>query len=438
MPRDVAFRILEEVERGRRLDRAWETAAPSLAPGERPWVQGLTHGTVRLRGRLDHLLDLHLSRGLDSLGTEVKILLRMGAYQLLYMGSVPEYAAVSETVDGVRRNVGGGLAGMANGVLRSLGREGGGEERFASIEEDPAGHLTTWGSHPRWLIDRWLARWDVEETARLVEWNNRIPALHLRPVSGPGVPEEEVSAALARLKEAGIEGEPGPPGSGTLRLAPSSDPRAALECLPSIVQDPAAAWVVAWAGDVGDLTAADLCSAPGGKAVGLWSAGARVVAMDPSIPRLKLVRGTSERLGAGIPLVAARGEQPPIRRRDLVLVDAPCTGTGTLARHPDARWRLRAGDPARMAEVQDTILDGAAKVVAEGGCLLYSTCSLEPEENEERVEAFLRRHHGFILEGKGDSGVRIPDDAVDGSFLRALPQRTGTDGAFAARLLHGG
>ncbi len=418
-----------EVERGRRLDRAFHIHGGAVPERSRGWVHELTHGVVRLRGRLDHLLDLHLSQGIESLSVEVRILLEMGAYQLLMMGSVPGYAAVSETVDGVREAGGAGLAGMANGVLRSLARKGGGEERFPSLESDPVGHLSSWGSHPRWLVERWVARWGVDETTRLVAWNNRIPTIHLRLLGG--VSGED---ALRRLGEVGIEGEMGPPGSETVRLARGSGVEAALEAVPAVVQDPAAAWVVRWVGSVEGLEGADLCAAPGGKCFGLMDGGARMVALDPSASRLALVRESAHRLDLRLPLVRARGEAPPLRPRDLVLVDAPCTGTGTLARHPDARWRLEPGAPAEMAEIQDAILDGAAEVVREGGLLLYATCSLEPEENEERVEAFLRRHPHFILEGTDDSGVEIPDAATDASVLRALPQRTGTDGAFAARL----
>ncbi|TVP56273.1 MAG: hypothetical protein EA351_08500 [Gemmatimonadales bacterium] len=385
---------------------------------------------VRFRGRLDYLLDLHLRDGLGSLRSGVTNLLRMGAYQLFHMGSVPGYAAVSETVDQVQALAGKGLAGMTNGVLRSLGREGADEARFPSFDEDPRGYLTSWGSHPRWLIDRWVERWGPDEVRRLVEFNNTIPGLYLRLMAGG----ETTSSAVSRLAGVGIEARPGPPGSRTVRLEAGTDPLRALGALPSIVQDPAAAWVVAHAGPVSGLEAADLCAAPGGKTMGLWSEGARVVALDRSAPRLARVGETSRRLRARIPSVVAAAESVPLRPRDLILVDAPCTGTGTLARHPDARWRLGPGDIEVMARVQDRILEGAATAVRSGGLLLYSTCSLEPEENEDRVEVFLREHPEFILEEAPDSGERPPGDAMDGAFLRALPHRTETDGAFAARL----
>jgi 16S rRNA (cytosine967-C5)-methyltransferase len=422
--RRVAFRLLSEVARGRRLDRAFEAEAPRIPPRERAWVHELTYGVTRLRGRLDYLLNLHLDRGVASLDPPVLTLLRMGAYQLLRMGSVPSYAAVSQTVSHVRDEAGRGAGGMANAVLRSLSREGGGEARFPAFEDDPRGNLASWGSHPEWLLDRWLPRFGPAETRKLVEVNNRIPSLHLRPL---GVP---LSEARERLAAAAIGSREDLPGSGTLELEEGTDPVTALGVLPALIQDPAAGLVVGWVGSVAGREVADLCAAPGGKGLGLAAGGGRVVAMDLSPSRMRLMAETVNRLGLAVGLVVGRGEAPPFRPRDVVLVDAPCSGTGTLARHPDARWRLRPETLRTLTGVQDRILDGAADIVRPGGLLVYSTCTLEPEENGERVEAFLGRHPGFILE----DGENAPPQVRRDAFLEVLPQRTGTDGAFAARL----
>jgi 16S rRNA (cytosine967-C5)-methyltransferase len=422
LPRDVVYRILREVGRGRRLDVSFEAHAPGLEPEARRWTQELAFGVVRFQGRIDYLLSLHLRPG--EVVEPLRILLRMGAWQLLAMGSVPAYAAVSATVDQVRKGVGTGAAGLANAVLRRLGEQGGGIERFPSLEADPVGHLVHWGSHPEWLVRRWIERWGVAETARLVEVNNRIPATHLNPFPvGDG--ERARTRALEGLRARGIAGVPA--GAGTIRLPAGVSPRVALECAhPAVVQDPAAAAVVefaveAWRGlppALQKLGVADLCAAPGGKGMGMASAGASVLGMDPSRHRLLRMRETRDRLGLPVGLAVARGEAPPVRRVGLVLVDAPCTGTGTLARHPDARWRLESGSPLAMAEVQDRILDGAAGIVPPGGVIVYSTCSLESDENEARAEAFALRHAGWEVERT--------------AFER--PQDTGTDGAFMAMI----
>jgi len=402
----------------------FEDLAPRLDDRDRAWVQEVTYGTLRLRGRLDHLLDLHVTRGLDSVPGPLRSVLRLGAYQLLYMGSAPSYAAVSETVD-LARGVGGKrAAGMVNAVLRALDREGGGPERFPALESDPVGHLSTWGSHPRWLIERWVARYGHAVARGVVDANNQVPALYLRPVTV--TPEE----ARGVLEAGGIEAVDGPPGSGTLRLPSGTVPSTALKLVPgAIIQDPAAALVAEYVGVHPGELLADLCAAPGGKGIVLAGKGARVVAGDPSRRRLLRVVETARRLGLPVMAVVARGENPPLREADVVLLDVPCSGTGTLGRHPDARWRLGPDDPGRLAEVQDRILGGAAPLLRPGGVLVYSTCTLEPEENEERVSRFLDAHAQFELEpgsGPEGPGERAP-------YLRILPEREGTDGAFAAR-----
>jgi len=385
---------------------AWEARATELAPADRGWVQELVYGVVRFRGRLDHLLGLHLHKGVGSLHPRILNLLRMGAWQLFSMGSVPTYAAVSETVEQARltpKNAGGGkgAAGLVNAVLRRLAEAGDGPERFPSADTDPVGHLVTWGSHPEWLVARWIARYGVEDAARLVEANNLIPRVHLR-----------------RL------------GSGeVVALEAGADVGHALQSMhPAQVQDPAASAVVDFMARAmpAGATVADLCAAPGGKGLalaGLDSLRARVIGLDPSRARLVRMAANIDRVGVAVRMVVARGESPPFAAgaMDAVLVDAPCTGTGTLARHPDARWRLRPESISDLTRVQEGILEGAAGIVREGGILVYSTCTLEPEENEAQVEGFTARNPSFRLE----------------ETMKVLPHESGTDGSFAARFRKG-
>jgi 16S rRNA (cytosine967-C5)-methyltransferase len=394
---------------------AWEAAAPSIPAEARGWVHEAVFGTLRLRGRLDFLLQLHLRHGLDSVPPPLLRVLRLGAYQLAEMGSVPAYAAVSESVELAKGAAGAKGAGLVNAVLRALAAAGTGPDRFPTFDEDPVGHLATWGSHPRWLVERWASRFGVDVARTVVDAGNRIPDLYLRPI-GIGLRD-----AAARLAAAGIEASDGPDGSRTLRLPRGTDPRAALAAVPAIVQDPAAARVVEFAAPRPGWRVADLCAAPGGKGIGMTDFGALVVGADASATRLRRMGEALRRLALPERLVVGRAESPPFRGVDLALVDAPCTGTGTLARHPDARWRLTPDAPARMAELQARILDGAAGAVRPGGLLVYATCTLEEEENDGAVNDFLARHRDFRREG-------------DPAVLRVLPGDGGTDGAFAARL----
>jgi 16S rRNA (cytosine967-C5)-methyltransferase len=408
------------------LDLAFDEAARDLPDRERRWLHEAAYGTIRLRGRIDHLFDLHLRKGLKSLSPTVLDLFRLGAYQLLYMESVPSYAALSQTVAQVRSVAGEGGARLANGVLRSLDGEGADEARFPAFEEDPEGYLRTWGSHPGWMVRRWLERWGPDDVRRLVEWNNVPPPSYFRPL---GVPlDEALSILLAQdISVSHVEGD-----VPCLQVMDGTNPARILETTPGIMQDPGAALVTEYGDFPSRGWVVDACAAPGGKALAVASRGAYVLAADRSIPRLRLVKDNLDRVGGRMDLVAALAQAPPFKEVPALLLDVPCSGTGTLRRHPDSRWRLEAETVDRLAGVQGTILDAWAERVAVGGVLVYSTCSLEAEENQLQVEAFLRRHRGYRVEIT-DANPRA--FVTDEGYLVVTPQDSGFDGAFAARLV---
>ena len=424
--RRAALEVMRRVRAGAMADRALDAAAAGLPPRERAWTQELVYGTFRLRGRIDFLLDALAKGGTARLDADVLDVLRLGAYQLLEMGSVPPYAAVSQSVDLARYADAGRAAGLVNGVLQNLQRR---REslRFPAFDADPAAHLATWGSHPRWMVDRWIARWGADDARALVEADNLRPELYLRPL---GLPADE---ARARLGEAEIASEPVPFSPDSVRVLPPAGVADALAAVPAVVQDPAAALVVRYADVPAGATVLDVCAAPGGKALALADRGGRVAAADLSVRRMARVTENARRVEweSRVAAVVADARTPPFRPADAVLLDAPCTGTGTLRRHPDGRWRVTPDDLAALAALQDELLDAAAALVRPGGLLVYSTCSLEPEENEVRVERFLSERSGWSVEATGAVDESLRDAA---GYLRVLPQRHGVDGAFAARL----
>lgn len=428
--RRAAYESMRAVSRGRRIDLAFAEASDRLDPRERRWVHELVYGAVRLRGRLDHLLDAQLDRGIGSVAGDVLDVLRMGAYQVLYMGSVPGYAAVSQTVDQARAVGGKGVAGLVNAVLRSVARVGDGPEHFPDPETQPADFLSTWGSHPRWLVDRWLARWSAAEVTGLVEANNKVPPLFVRPFGAC------LERAAERLADRGIIATLEQAGNVCLRVESGHTPGEVLSAIAGVIQDPGSALVTVYAGIEPGSTVADLCAAPGGKALSIAEGGARyVVAADSSMRRMNLLRSNAGRLGAGISdrvgMVVADARRPAVRGADVVLLDVPCSGTGTLRRHPDARWRLSPEGMAGLVALQAEILEAASDLVPPGGLLVYATCSLEDEENAAQVEAFLGGHPEFTIDpGNGVDQSRLDQQGL----LRLLPQVTGFDGAFAARL----
>jgi 16S rRNA (cytosine967-C5)-methyltransferase len=199
------------------------------------------------------------------------------------------------------------------------------------------------------------------------------------------------------------------------------------------VQDPAATLVTQYAAIPSGSIVADVCAAPGGKSLELARGAARVVASDKSATRLSRLAENIRRVDAGvIELLVMDARTPAITHVDAVLVDAPCTGTGTFRRHPDARWRLKPADIPQLAATQSALLDAAAGIVKPGGLLVYSTCSLESEENDLQIDQFLASHPEFTLEPP-PAGT-VPPEVLDRGLLRVLPQVHGTDGAFAARL----
>lgn len=286
-------------------------------------------------------------------------------------------------------------------------------------------------THPEWLTQRWIDRYGEQDTRRLVEWNDTRPPLVLQPARWS---VERLETALA---DAGVETERAPFETGlVLRIAhlPSRIPGFAEGAF--IVQDPAHALVARYADLPPGALVYDACAAPGGKAVALEAAGARVVAGDARHERLGRLADTTRRAGVAIRSMAADLEAAPLRpgSTDAVLVDAPCSATGTMRRHPDARWRLHPAVFARAAERQARLLSAAALLVRPGGLLIYATCSLEPEENEQVVERFLNQHPEYTRAPAGASPAPAELLTPAGDF-QSLPQRHGIDGAYAARLV---
>ncbi len=388
-------------------------------------------GIQRLRGRLDYLLDRKVKRGLESVKAGVRDSLRIGLYELLYMGGVPEYASVSQAVDLAQSKGGRGVSGFANAVLRGIKRDGGGPEHFPDPETHLAEFLSTWGSHPRWLVERWLTRWSSADVRKLVEANNGVPPLSLRCLWD--TPEEAAEALEARQIDAGVVGS----GTGCVVIHGHASLEEAMRVVPAVVQDPAAALVVSYADPSPEARVADLCAAPGGKTLALAARGNVVLAADRSIERLRLVRENADRVReqggrhVRLSIVQADALAPPVRRPDMLLLDVPCTGTGTLSRNPDIRWKLTPDRLDEMAALQGRMLDACADVVPSGGVLVYATCSLEPEENEEQIESFMSRRPDFQMDPGGGVDLEFLSDR---GYLYVLPQVFGFDGAFAARL----
>jgi len=317
-------------------------------------------------------------------------------------------------------------SGLVNGVLQSLRRAGIGEMSGMS----GISGMSEIGSHPCWLVERWVARYGEAETARLIEANNTRPERFIRPIG------MTIDDALTNAEAAGIKLERVEHARDALRVVEGNVPHV-LAAIPAIVQDPAAGLIARYAAPERGVIA-DLCAAPGGKALAMADIVQErgvVIAADVSASRLQRAIENAQRIYShshSPQLIVADARQPAVRAADLVLIDAPCTGTGTFRRHPDGKWRVHSEDLNALVHLQRDILEGASTAVKIGGILVYSTCSIEPEENQEQVSAFLDSHPNFL---------RRPSSTIaDGSLidevgnLVVLPHVHGFDGAFAARL----
>ncbi len=409
--RAAALETLQKVRSGEHFDSAHATAVASLDDADRRLAHEIAAGVLRTRTRLDRQLSSLVAGSWEKTAPDLKELLRIGAYQLSRLDRVPEYAAVQATVEIAKNVVGRRAAGLVNAVLRRVAK---GEGAPGPVSADNAKGLAELHSHPQWLVDRWVNGFGLDRTRALLEHNNRKPPFVIQPV---GLPQEKLRLSLI---ERGITAKQAPLGMGLAVEGARAQDIPGYDQGSFLVQDPAQARVVQFAEVAPGAVVWDACAAPGGKAA-ILSVVARVVATDLKRDRIPRLRETLDRVAPRVTVVVADAATPPLADQvvDVALVDAPCTATGTLARHPDGRWRLSEGGIKRTAALQSRLLNAASTVVKVGGILIYATCSLEPEENQEQVNRFLERHQNYQRE-------------CDDLFL--FPPDTGTDGAFAARL----
>jgi 16S rRNA (cytosine967-C5)-methyltransferase len=430
-----ALRILLRVETDRAFaDIALEHALDRARLDSRDagLCTEIVFGTLRWQRHLDWRLRLHLSRPLAKLDPWVRALLRLTAYQLLFLDRVPRWAAVDEAVSLARlKSRTPGPAEFVNAVLRSFTRAPG----PPPLPGDPVEAAGVRWSFPDWIVARWIRRFGADEAAALMAACNERPPLTVR-VNTLRASREALAARLR--EEERLDTRPTP-------LAPDglSLPRGQVASWAAFkdgwcaVQDEASMLIARLLAPQPGETVADCCAAPGTKTTHLaqlMAGQGTILAFDPQAARLELLGQAAARLGIDIiqryvGSVVALAE----RRRDTcdrALVDAPCSSLGVLRRNPEVKWRRTEGDLTRLQQRQHEILAAAASLVRPGGALVYATCSLEPEENEEVALPFLRDHPDWRVDWP--AGFPVAPDAA--GFIRLLPHVHGTDGFTAIRL----
>ncbi len=425
--RGLAAAILVEVEQGTFLDLALKDHRGGMPTGDpgAARLHYLTAGTTKWRGRLDRELESRLPKGLESLPPVCRAILRLALFELR-QGDSPDYAVVDTAVNQTRDSGLAGLTSVVNGVLRTAIREG-----EPPLPEEVFGRLAAEHSHPEWLLRLVDEVHGVGSAAAFAAWNNLPPPIWVRV----NRLVESVESATGLLRAAGVEVYPGKLLPDWILLGEGIDPATLAGIREGwlTVQDPSAGLAALAAAPAEGASAADICAAPGGKATHLGELGARVDAADSNRKRALLLRESIARHASGGITPVEYGEILSRRESyDLVLIDAPCSNTGVLRRRADARWRLSAEEPARLAGVQYRLLEKGAELVRPGGVLLYSTCTLLPVENEVVVDRFLSHHTAFMPDDLPDS---IPEVFRRGEGRAiSLPWEHGLDGSFVARM----
>jgi 16S rRNA (cytosine967-C5)-methyltransferase len=396
-------------------------------------------GTLRWRAQLDFIAQRLTRMKWESLDPEVRTALRLGLYQLRFLTRIPARAAVHESVELVKSAGKSSAAGMVNAVLRK-----GAQWELASLRPEAISELEWLAietSHPAWLLDRWEKRFGPDATRSLACANNQSPStfLHIHSLNRTWTETE------SQLRAEGVALSPGRFLKDSRQVLKGNVTRTDLFRQGELVAQDEASQIVPLLLDVQNgHRVLDLCAAPGNKTAqlaGQAGPSGRVVAGDLHWHRLREMIPPAA--GAPVASVALDGCRPlPFRTGfDRILVDAPCSGTGTLRRHPEIKWRLKPSDIEDLSERQFRLLDNAAGVVATSGRIVYSTCSLEQEENRGVIERFLAAHPELRLLPLREEAARLqpfflPDSAgiLDGNFLETFPDRDGTDGFFAAIL----
>jgi len=409
-------------------------------PRDRHFVTLLVNGTLKHRLTLDYALRRYLSKPMSSLPHEVRAILRIGAFQVLFLDKVPPAAAVNESVELAKEFP--KFTGLVNVVLRKV-MEKGWDIAWPDLKREPVRYLSVRYSHPEWLIHRWLKRWGLEDTEALCKANNEPSPTWIR-TNALKISREDLKE---RLREEGITVELGRRVPESLQIQNFG----ALDQLESFqeglftVQDESSQLVAHVVAPQPGQTVLDACSAPGGKATHLaqmMQNKGKILAFDVHAHKLELIDQLAQKLGITIietQLGDAR-DLPGIRleSQDCVLVDVPCSGLGIIRRKADLRWQKEEKDLKDLPSLQLAILERAASCVKDGGTLVYSTCTTEPDENFELVKQFRMSHPEFEPVDLADALPFILEETRDikqarKGMLQLLPHRHGMDGFFLAK-----
>ena len=435
--RGLAVKILNRVERTdayleKLLDNELKTS--ELNGPDKALLYEIVHGVTRWQGRLDWILNGFYKGQFSKAIPNLKNGLRVALYQILFLDRIPDHAAVNEAVEFVKKLQGQKPADLTNAILRNIIRSKN-AIRYPDPNEDILGYLSAYYSHPAWMVKRYLDRFGRVETEKLLNANNEKPYLTLRV----NAIKTTIQDFKSLLEQVNLKYRPGKFLEEFVQLQNLTNITAWDYYTKGYfnIQDESAGLAVRLLDVEPGMNVLDMCAAPGGKTAYLGSLmknTGKIIAIDRYDGRLKLVRKNNERLGLTIVDTvesdALEFESEPF---DRVLADVPCSGTGTLSKKPDIKWKKDIFDLRRMSDMQLKLLSKAATLVKKDGVVVYSTCSIEPEENFEIVKKFLESHPNFKFES---AKSKVSDNLVDeNGCIQTYPHKHLMDGAFAAKLV---
>ena len=435
--RGLSVKILNRIERTDScLDKLldYEMRNPELGGPDKALLYEIVHGVIRWMGRLDWILNGFYKGQFSKAIPNLKNGLRVALYQILFLDRVPDYAVVNEAVEFVKKLQGQKPADLTNAILRNIVKNKNGI-RYPDPQEDLVGYLSAYYSHPSWMVKRYVKRFGRENTEKLLSANNEKPFLTLKINTVKTDPAEFKSL----LDSVNLRYNPG-------KYLPEFFK---LQNLTNItaweyfgkgyfnIQDESAGLACKLLDVKPGMRVLDLFAAPGGKTAyltGLMGDNGEIVAVDRYESRLNILKNNMERLGfKSVKTFAADALEFNDAPYDRVLADIPCSGTGTLSKKPDIKWKRDLLDISRMNVFQIKYVEKAASLVKINGILVYSTCSIEPEENYEIVQKFLAKNNNFKLISAKDT---LPDELVDeNGCIQTYPHINQMDGTFAAKLL---
>ncbi|PPS45396.1 16S rRNA (cytosine(967)-C(5))-methyltransferase [Chroococcidiopsis sp. TS-821] len=438
-PRQLAFVALRSVQRGAYADVALDRVLRqnNLSSADRRLVTELVYGTVRRQRSLDALIDQLAKKTAQQQPPDLRIILHLGLYQLRYLDHIPHAAAVNSTVDLAKKNGFSGLASFVNGLLRQYLRLASSEDPL-KLPDNPVKRLGILHSYPDWIVEVWLKQFGYVQTEQLCKWFNHPPAIDLR-VNPLRTSVEKVATAL---QDAGVGVTRVANLPQALRLTSSTG---TIDKLPGFdagwwtVQDSSAQLVSHILDPQPGEVVIDACAAPGGKTTHiaeLMRDTGTIWACDRTVSRLKKLQQNITRLQLqSIHICPGDSRNLPqfVNTADRVLLDAPCSGLGTLHRHADARWRQTPETVKELTVLQTALLDRVATWVKPKGVLVYATCTLNTEENEAIVQDFLTRHLHWRIQPPATNSIGAPY-ATPSGWMQVLPHHHSMDGFFIVRL----